>query len=172
MLRERVIVVNVTWASDCCLMLREQAGIIIIIWYYHITCWKFSPCCVRSNPAHGEVYLIQLYVIKFFSDLRQVSGFLWVFQIPPRYNWNIVESGIKHHNKLYDNIKWWWWCPLCTRTTCLCCIFMVLDYSIKSLRIDMVFQIPPRYNWNIVESGIKHHNTNPVLYDLAEILLT
>ena len=32
------------------------------------------------NYAHGVVYSIQNYVIKFFSDLRQVSGFLW---IPP-----------------------------------------------------------------------------------------
>ena len=31
---------------------------------------------VSSNPAHGEVYLIQDYVMKFVSDLRQVSGFL------------------------------------------------------------------------------------------------
>jgi hypothetical protein len=30
------------------------------------------------NPAHGEVFLMQHYVIKFVSDLRQVSGFLWV----------------------------------------------------------------------------------------------
>jgi len=30
---------------------------------------------VSSNPTHGEVYSIQHYVIKFFSDLRQVSGF-------------------------------------------------------------------------------------------------
>ena len=30
---------------------------------------------VSSNPAHGEVYSIQNYVIKFVSDLRQVSGF-------------------------------------------------------------------------------------------------
>ena len=28
---------------------------------------------VSSNPAHGEVYFIQHYVIKFISDLRQVS---------------------------------------------------------------------------------------------------
>jgi hypothetical protein len=33
---------------------------------------------VSLNPVHGEVYLIQYYVIKFVSDLRQVSGFLWV----------------------------------------------------------------------------------------------
>jgi hypothetical protein len=31
---------------------------------------------VSLNPAHGEVYSIQHYVIKFVSDLRQVSGFL------------------------------------------------------------------------------------------------
>jgi hypothetical protein len=43
---------------------------------------------VSSNPVHGEVYLIQHYVIKFVSDLQQVGGFL---------NCNIVESGVKHH---------------------------------------------------------------------------
>ena len=31
---------------------------------------------VDLNPAHGEVYSIQRYVIKFVSDLRKVSGFL------------------------------------------------------------------------------------------------
>ena len=30
---------------------------------------------VSSNPAHGEVYSIQHHVIKFVSDLRQVSVF-------------------------------------------------------------------------------------------------
>jgi hypothetical protein len=47
-----------------------------------------------------EVYSIQLYVIKFVKDLRQIGRFLWVLWFPPvklpRYNWNIVESGIKH----------------------------------------------------------------------------
>ena len=32
---------------------------------------------------------------EFVSDLRQVGGFLHEL---PRYNWNIVESGVKHHN--------------------------------------------------------------------------
>ena len=35
---------------------------------------------VISNPANDEVYSIQHYVIKFVSDLRQVSGFLRVLQ--------------------------------------------------------------------------------------------
>ena len=30
---------------------------------------------VSPNPAHGEVYSIQHYVIKFVSDLRQIGGF-------------------------------------------------------------------------------------------------
>ena len=59
---------------------------------------------MKSNPAHGEVYSTQQYVIKFVSDLRLVGGFLLVLPFlhqlngPPRYNWNIVESDAKHHN--------------------------------------------------------------------------
>jgi len=59
---------------------------------------------VISNPAHGEVYLIQYHVIKFVSELRQVRDFLRVLRFPPPIKlsatiyWNIVESGIKHHN--------------------------------------------------------------------------
>ena len=35
---------------------------------------------VSLNPVHGEMYLIQHYVIKFVSNLRQFGGFL---QFPP-----------------------------------------------------------------------------------------
>ena len=55
---------------------------------------------VSLNPFNGEVYSIQHYVIKFVSDLWQDGGFLQVFRFPPpRYNWNIVESGGKHHKQ-------------------------------------------------------------------------
>ena len=37
---------------------------------------------VSSNPAHGEVYSIQHYVIKFVSDLQQVCDFLRVLWFP------------------------------------------------------------------------------------------
>ena len=30
---------------------------------------------MSSNPVQGEVYSIQIYVIKFVSDLQQVGGF-------------------------------------------------------------------------------------------------
>ena len=40
---------------------------------------------VNLNPTHGEVLLIMIqgYVIKFVSDLRQVSGSLLVLRFPP-----------------------------------------------------------------------------------------
>ena len=38
---------------------------------------------VSLNLTHGEVYSIQHYVIKFVSDLRQVSRFLQVLRFPP-----------------------------------------------------------------------------------------
>jgi hypothetical protein len=39
---------------------------------------------VRSNPAHGEMYSIQYYVIKLVSDLRQVGGLFRALQLPHR----------------------------------------------------------------------------------------
>jgi hypothetical protein len=57
---------------------------------------------------------IQHYAIKFVSDLRQGSGFLRVLRIPPPIkltttiyicNWNIVESGVKHHKPISLYIK-------------------------------------------------------------------
>ena len=50
---------------------------------------------VRLNPANGEVYLIQHYV--FVSDLQTVIGFLHQLNWPPRNNWNIIESCVRHN---------------------------------------------------------------------------
>jgi hypothetical protein len=38
---------------------------------------------VSSNPTNNVVHSIEHYAIKFFSDLRQVGGFLRVFQFSP-----------------------------------------------------------------------------------------
>jgi hypothetical protein len=35
---------------------------------------------VSSNPAHSEVYSIQIYVIKFVTDLWQVGCYLQVLR--------------------------------------------------------------------------------------------
>ena len=78
---------------------------------------------VSFNPAHGEVHLIQHYVIKFVSDLLQFGGFLQVLWVPPRYNWNIVESGIKHPTLLqqlsYPIVDYCLYLPLHNNSTSL-----------------------------------------------------
>jgi hypothetical protein len=58
---------------------------------------------VSSNPVHGEMYSIKLYVIKFVSDLRQIGGFLRVLRFPPPItdHHNITEILLKvalNHN--------------------------------------------------------------------------
>ena len=48
---------------------------------YAISAYHQELC--EFEPWSDEVYSIQHYVIKFISDLRQVSGFLRVLQFPP-----------------------------------------------------------------------------------------
>jgi hypothetical protein len=48
---------------------------------------------MSSIPAHGEMYLIQHYVIKSVIDLRQVGGFLWLWTNVLKksgFIWNIL----------------------------------------------------------------------------------
>ena len=52
---------------------------------------------VSTNPAHGEVYSMQHYVIKFVNVLLQICGFLRVLRFSPG---TPVSSGNKtnRHN--------------------------------------------------------------------------
>ena len=61
---------------------------------YHHWCCEFE-----SRSGWG----VQHYVMKFVIDLQQGCCFLRVFLFPdwsPRYSWNIVKSGVKHHKHL------------------------------------------------------------------------
>jgi hypothetical protein len=80
---------------------------LIFAWVSYIdTCTVFDTELSDSN-IYFLISLItngvQHYVIKFVSDLRQVGGFVRVLWFHPpikltsRYNWNIVESGVKAH---------------------------------------------------------------------------
>jgi len=55
---------------------------------------------VSSNSVHGDVGSIQLYVIKFVSDLRRVCDFL---RFPPPIKLTTVECGVRHHD---PNPRW------------------------------------------------------------------
>ena len=56
-----------------------------------------SPFFCEFESRSGDVYYIKHYVMKFVSALRQVGDFLHQWNWQPQYNWNIVESGVKHH---------------------------------------------------------------------------
>ena len=55
-----------------------------MVFGFPITCAisAYHHQCCELEARSGEVYLIQYYVMKFVSDLRQVSGFLWVLRFP------------------------------------------------------------------------------------------
>jgi hypothetical protein len=48
------------------------------------------------------VYLIQLYMIKFVKDLRQVCGFLRIFWFPPLIK---LTAKVQNQKQLYFEIK-------------------------------------------------------------------
>jgi len=63
------------------------AVVVVIVWWLDlqlpVQSMSITTKHVSSNPVHGRVYLIQHYVIKFVSDLRQVGGFLQLLWFPP-----------------------------------------------------------------------------------------
>jgi hypothetical protein len=69
------------------LLTLHRAIVVVIVWYLdlHLPMQSvpITTKVVSLNPVHGEVYLIQHYVIKYVSDLRQVGGFLRVLWFPP-----------------------------------------------------------------------------------------
>ena len=58
---------------------------------------------VNSNPVHGKVYSMQHDVIKFVSDLWQVSGLLRELQFPPPIKL-IIRLSIK--NESWKGHRW------------------------------------------------------------------
>jgi hypothetical protein len=58
-------------------------SLIYFLYWHQMQSVHITTNVVSSNPVYGEVYSTQHYVIKFVSDLRQVSGFLRVLQFPP-----------------------------------------------------------------------------------------
>jgi hypothetical protein len=60
--------------------LLKSGAVVMIVWLLDlqlpVQSVLITTNVVSSNTTHGEVYLIQHFMIKFFSDLRQVSAFL------------------------------------------------------------------------------------------------
>ena len=81
-------IVLIYWGRHGCNRMVVGFATTYAIGAYHHWCCEFESCSGRG---------VQHYVMKFVCGFLGYSGFLHQYNLPPRYNWNIVESGIKHH---------------------------------------------------------------------------
>ena len=74
---------------------------VVNVWWFdlqlHVHSVSITTEVESSNPARGEVYSIQHYVIKFVSDLRQVVG---VFRFSPPIK---LTATLHHITELLEN---------------------------------------------------------------------
>jgi hypothetical protein len=100
---------------------------------------------VSLNPAHGEVYSMQQYVLKFVSDLRQVGGFLQVLRFPPpikqRKHSNIYQptavelkitasTGKHNTNSHRKRLRCRWLTPLISDNEYFCSLVRLLIHTL------------------------------------------
>ena len=55
----------------------------MVVGFTTALCYQCLSPIFSLNPAHGQVYSIQCFMIKFVNDLQQVGGFLRVLRFPP-----------------------------------------------------------------------------------------
>ena len=63
-------------------------------------------CCIDKEMV-GKIYVLQFFLQNIYKKINiniLICSFkevkIFISKRLPRYNWNIVESGIKHHNPL------------------------------------------------------------------------
>ena len=82
-----ILIGHIIFINRLKLLKHVEAVVVMIIWQLDlqlsVQAVPIITKVVSSNPVHGEVCSIQHYMIKFVSDLRQVSGFLQVLRFPP-----------------------------------------------------------------------------------------
>ena len=82
--------VNILYLARVAIENDSGVIVVVIVWWLGfqlpMQSVPITTKVVNSNPAHGEVYSMQHFVIKFVSDLRQIGGFLWLLQFPPPIN--------------------------------------------------------------------------------------
>jgi hypothetical protein len=70
-----------------------------------------------------------------------------------------VISSYHHYSCEFESRSWWH-----VLDTTLCdkvCQWLPADQWFSPVSSTITNDSPPRYNWNIVESGVKHHNPKP-----------
>ena len=74
----------------------------------HMFGWSKMKWKATWHLKNCEYYVLGCTSFFFLRFVSEVDGFLWALLFPPsvnwppRYSWNIVESGIKHHNPNFN----------------------------------------------------------------------
>ena len=95
------LIISITVASKSCIQTNrgfiyissiifdnvQGAFMVVVVWQLDlqlpVQLVPITINIVNLNPAHGNVYSIQLHVFKFVSDIRQDGGFFRVLLFPP-----------------------------------------------------------------------------------------
>jgi hypothetical protein len=133
-----------------------------VFWYYQITSWEQSNLWERINHTTHK------FNPNFILSAETVESGIMVILTDtcPSWSWSYV-SWI--YNFLCNQcISLWVWMPLmvkCTQynimwsTLSVTCGRSVFFFGYSGFLHQLNW--PPRYSWNIFESGVKHHNPNP-----------
>ena len=127
--------------------------------------------CIKWNKA-GERGVLAIHIAKRTSNFKsKLKHNFHSFSIIWKEGllWSWLYGGWMYNylcNQCLSPLNLWVWILLmarCTRTTLyslsVTCDRLVVFSGYSSFAHQKNW--PPQYNWNIVESGIKHHNPNP-----------
>ena len=132
----------------------------IFLWYHQIKLFSLYSLLwcqlVQSVPITSrgcefdsiidQIYLVQSYVIKLSVLYRRWIIFSWYF------------ISLINKNTLLSKVSF----KLIILYSMLIAEVIIWPYTIR----------PPRYSWNIVESGVKHHNSYPYYTCISYILFS
>ena len=99
--------------------------------------------------------------------------------LPSWVGWSDICLKQDHSNHVWSNLALWFQnrtlkCEKLTKMDTLqWLLLMAKDPILQVLQFPPTIKVtpPPWYNWNIVESGIKHHNHKPILIAVDEFIL-
>jgi predicted Fe-S protein YdhL (DUF1289 family) len=120
-----------------------------------ISLWYVPFKVVSSILVQSKVYSIQLYVIKFVSDMQQIGGFLLALCFP---------SPIKLTTTIYLKYYWKWRFNNITLTPCIGICWATVDN--KSTRHGMCIGRQQEHTtWNVYRSTTRAHDMECVSVD-------
>ena len=123
-------------------------------------------------------WLFEIIVINLFCETNQNTQISWIRFInfknsdlispPIQEIYFKNQLGSNHQTKVYKigiccfSAKHVWWCVWVERH-----VYPQIVVSLQCIDfIPPTIILTSRYNWNIVESGVKHHDSNPNVCDL------